>query len=179
MDALQKSDSSLGGILKNNAYKTAEDIKSLAKQCEKDASDAEIRIANAKAANTSRNYADAMKEYNLAVARGNAALVNAKKINDKAGVKTNGLDNISFSPISYTDGSDGTTSTTYEWTSSKDSIISLITSKFTPDAEGISPTNTQCGKGCHGLFKAVINILNGAASQEAAATAAKATALLR
>ena len=171
MDALQKSDSSLGGILKNNAYKTAEDIKSLAKQCEKDASDAEIRIANAKAANTSRNYADAMKEYNLAVARGNAALVNAKKINDKAGVKTNGLDNISFSPISYTDGSDGTTSTTYEWTSSKDSIISLITSKFTPDAEGISPTNTQCGKGCHGLFKAVINILNGAASQEAAASA--------
>ena len=161
MDALQKSDSSLGGILKNNAYKTAEDNRTTANKCLQNVHEAQERLSEAESYNAAKDYAKASTAYNRAVAKGNEALYAAKSLMGK----NTGFTFDSFTPVAEQAGSDGTT--TYEWAYDNSNVIELINTRFDPTKESTTfPANTQCGSGCHSSFQQIINMLKGPASPE-------------
>lgn len=160
MDALQKNGSSLGGILKNNSYKDAEDNKATANKCLQNVQEAQKRLSEAEQYNNAGDYTNASAAYNRAVATGNEALYAAKNLQSDGEV----FAFVSFTPIAATAGSVGTT--TYEWTYDNTSVINLINKKFDPTKESTFPAGTQCGSGCHSSFQQVINMLKGPASPE-------------
>lgn len=161
MDALQKSGTSLGGLMSGNKAKY--DNASAAKSCMQEISDAQIHIAKADSASRNGDYAKARDEYNAAVSRGNTALSYVKQISSNSGT---GLTKIStFTPISYTDDYAGEYSDSYEWDAYAKKQIEATFTDFKMNEEGTAD-NTQCGKQCKEELKRVATILNGTASPE-------------
>jgi len=165
MDALQKSGTSLGGLMSGNKAKY--DSTSAAKSCMQEISDAQIHIAKADSASRNGNYAEAMQEYNAAVSRGNTALSYVKQISSTSGT---GLTKIStFTPISYTDDYAGEYSDSYEWdTDVVNQIIGTI-AKFNGKTVG------HCEDKCKERFEQVELILQGEKASPEKAKRAKTT----